>query len=125
VSEFERAAGSASGRAAFGVDTDWPSPGTAVVTPAGELDLGNAEELRAKLLDALEQGADLVVVDLESATFVESTILSILLDVARRLQRLGGDMRIACAEPNITRILEITLLDRVLCVFPSLEAALA
>jgi len=48
-----------------------------------------------------------------------------MLAAVRRLRGRGGELRIACADPNITRIFEITLLDRVFAVFPSRSAALA
>jgi len=106
------------------VSVEWPARRIAVVTPAGEIDLGSAADLRRELLGAVADGAETVVVDMETTTFVDSMTLGILLGAARRLQQRGGELRIACADPNIRRIFEITLLDRVFAIHPSLQDAL-
>lgn len=104
--------------------TDWPSDHTAVVTPAGEIDLHVAVDLRRELLGAVADGAQTVVVDMAATTFIDSMTLGVLLGAARRLQQRGGELRIACVDPNIRRIFEITLLDRVFALYPSLDDAL-
>ena len=103
---------------------EWPDRRTAVVTPVGEIDLGRATDLRRELFGAVADGAQIVVVDLATTTFIDSMTLGILLGAGRRLQQRGGELRIACVDPNIRRIFEITLLDRVFAIYPSLEAAL-
>jgi len=95
-----------------------------VVAPIGEIDLNCASDLRHELFGAVADGADSVVVDMATTTFIDSMTLGILLGAARRLQQRGGELRIACVDPNIRRIFEITLLDRVFAIYPSLHAAL-
>jgi anti-sigma B factor antagonist len=103
----------------------WVGPTTVVVGPrGGELDLTSAADLRHELHAVIEGGAQVVVVDLERITFIDSMTIGVLLGAVRRLQQRGGELRIACADPNITRIFEITLLDRVFAIYPSCEAAL-
>lgn len=109
----------------FHVATDWATPDFAVVTPAGEMDLHSAGELRDALLQVIDVGARAVVVDLEGATFIDSMTLGVLLGAVRRLQQHRGELRIACADPNIRRIFEITLLDRVFAIYPTRDIALA
>jgi anti-sigma B factor antagonist len=106
------------------VVSDWPVPGTAVVRPSGEIDLLSASDLRHEVLCAIEDGARIVIVDLETTTFIDSMTIGILLGAVRRLRQRGGELRIACADPNIQRIFEITLLDRVFAMYPSCDAAL-
>jgi anti-sigma B factor antagonist len=103
---------------------EWQGRRIAVVTPADEIDLGSATDLRRELLGAVADGAQVVVVDMATTTFIDSMTLGILLGAARRLQQRGGELRIACVDPNIRRIFEITLLDRVFAISPSLDAAL-
>jgi anti-sigma B factor antagonist len=110
--------------ATFRLVSTWFTPQCAVVEPQGELDLDSACDLRHELFGVIEDGAMTVVVDLGTATFIDSMTIGILLGAVRRLQQRGGELRIACADPNITRIFEITLLDRVFAIHPSCEAAL-
>lgn len=106
------------------VTSEWLTIETAVVRPQGELDLDSASDLQRALSDVIEHGATDVLVDLEHTTFIDSMTIGVLLGAVRRLQQRGGELRIACADPNITRIFEITLLDRVFAIYPSREAAL-
>lgn len=109
---------------AFRVGTEWLSETTAVVTPVGDMDLYSAGDLRRELLGAVGDGAETIVVDMETTTFIDSMTLGVMLGAVRRLQQRGGELRIACADPNIKRIFEITLLDRVFAIYPSRDAAL-
>jgi anti-sigma B factor antagonist len=106
------------------LNVEWADRRTAVVTPEGEFDLRCATDLRRELFGAVADGADTVVVDMATTTFIDSMTLGILLGAARRLQQRGGELRIACVDPNIRRIFEITLLDRVFAIYPSLHEAL-
>jgi anti-sigma B factor antagonist len=110
--------------AGFRVEVEQVGPGVAVLSPSGEVDLDSAAALRRALMDAIDDGARVVTVDLEATTFVDSMTLGVLLGAVRRLQELGGELRVACADPNIKRIFEITLLDRVFAIYPSRAAAL-
>lgn len=51
--------------------------------------------------------------------------LGVLAGAGRRIAQRGGELRIVCIDPNITRIFELTLLDRLLPIYPSRTAALA
>ena len=59
------------------------------------------------------EGATHVIVDLTSTTFIDSTTLGVLVGGLRRLRATDGQLTIVCSDPNITKIFEITGLDRV------------
>ena len=50
--------------------------------------------------------------------------LRVLLGEVKRLRKVGGRVSVVCTDPNIRRIFEITLLDRVFALHGSREAAL-
>lgn len=116
--------------AAFSIESESPSFGVVVVRPVGDLDLFSAAELQRELLVAIRgrseamDGADVVVVDLETTSFIDSTTLGVLLAAGRRLKERGGALHIACADQNIRRIFEMTLLDRVFAIHASVQSAL-
>ena len=85
--------------------------------------MAHASEV-AGLLDDLAAGGTAIVVDLTDATFIDSTMLRVLLNVSKRLRPGGGELLVVCSEHNIRKIFEITLLDRVFTIFDSREAAL-
>jgi anti-sigma B factor antagonist len=95
-----------------------------VVTVSGDADLYAAANVERELLRLVEDGRRSIVVDLSDATFIDSTMLRVLLNVSKRLRPGGGELLVVCSEHNIRKIFEITLLDRVFTIFDSREAAL-
>ena len=87
--------------------------GVATVAVAGEVDLYTAPALKQALSARDRQGARSVLVDLSRATFIDSTTLGVLMGAVKRLRPAGGELAIACSDPNIRKIFEITLLDRI------------
>lgn len=110
--------------ASFGVDVTEAIGGLAVVDVQGEADLHTAHELRAAIMDAIDGGATSLVIDLSDTTFVDSMTLGVLLGAVKRLRPVGGSVSVVCTDPNIRRIFEITLLDRVFELHESRDAAL-
>jgi anti-sigma B factor antagonist len=92
-----------------------------LVVARGELDFYSSPAFRADLLAALE-AVETVVVDLTEVTFIDSTALGTLVGAARRL-RGRGRLAIACGDPHVARTLELTGIDRLVRVFPTVSAA--
>ena len=78
----------------------------------------------AGALETIEAGARSVLVDLSHATFIDSTTLGVLMGAVKRLRPAGGELAIACNDPNIRKIFEITLLDRIFEIFRPPEEAI-
>ena len=98
--------------------------GVASVAVAGEVDLHTAPALKQALSESIDQGGRHVLVDLSRATFIDSTTLGVLMGAVKRLRPAGGELAIACNDPNIRKIFEITLLDRIFEIYPTPEEAL-
>ena len=105
-------------------DTSTAVNDVAVVRLRGEADLHTAPILSDALDEAIQAGAGSMVVDMTGVTFVDSMMLGVLLGVTRRIRHSGVEMRIVVDDPHVRRIFELTLLDRVLPLYPSLELAL-
>jgi anti-anti-sigma factor len=82
-----------------------------VLTLAGELDLYNAEEVRAALLDASAGEPHVLVVDLEAVRFIDSTALGVLIEARSRMTDRSG-FRLAAPGLETRRALEVSGLDR-------------
>jgi anti-sigma B factor antagonist len=85
--------------------------GAVIVSLGGELDLYNAEEVRSALLDTLADNPELLVIDLESVTFIDSTALGVLIEARSRMNDRGG-FRLAAPGLEVRRALEVSGLDR-------------
>lgn len=97
-----------------------------MVTISGEHDLSTAPELRGQL-DELLGGGEAVIVDLSRATFIDSSILGVVLDARRRMIERGGAFAVCHADgaDAVGRVLEITGLREELPVHASLHDAVA
>jgi anti-sigma B factor antagonist len=95
------------------------------VIVAGEVDLLTAPELKTAIADAIDSGTRRILVDLTAGTFIDSTTLGVLMGAAKRLGQDGGSLAIACDNPGLRSIFEITQLDTVLPIVDSREAAVA
>jgi anti-sigma B factor antagonist len=97
-----------------------------VLSIDGEHDLHTAPELRRRLDELIRLG-DPIVIDLTPSTFVDSSILGVLLDGRRRAFEDGVALALAHADGSVavSRVLEVTGLRSELPVHESFEEALA
>ena len=95
-----------------------------MISLAGEVDLYTAPEFKQQLLDVIGKGAKDVVVDFSNTTFIDSTTLGVLVGGVKRLRQNEGQLSLVCSDRNITKIFEITGLDRVFTIHATREEAL-
>ena len=96
-----------------------------VVVLSGEHDVYTAPSLRDQFSSVLEERRPLVV-DLTPATFIDSSILRVLLEARRQAEDEGLGFAIALGNgeaPGVRRILEVTGLISVFPVLSAREAA--
>jgi anti-sigma B factor antagonist len=107
------------------VDTVPTENGVAMVRLQGEADLHTAPILRESLNGAIEGAPATLIVDLTGVTFIDSMMLGVLLSATRRARPQGTELRIVVDDPHVRRIFELTLLDHVMKLYPSVDVALA
>ncbi len=108
----------------FDIKTEQLADDAYVISLAGEVDLYTAPEFKQQLLDVISQGGKNVVVDFSDTTFIDSTTLGVLVGGVKRLRPTGGSLALVCTDQNITKIFEITGLDRVFPIYKSRDEAL-
>src|SRR3954452_21769584 len=101
----------------FDIKTEQLRDDAYVISLAGEVDLYTAPEFKQQLLDVIAQGGKEVVVDFTNTTFIYSTTLGLLVCVVKRLRTNEGQLSLVCSDRNITKIFEITGLDRVFTIY--------
>ena len=103
----------------FAINTEELGNDAYVISLAGEVDLYTAPEFKQQLLEIVGKGGKEVVVDLTDTTFIDSTTLGVLVGGVKRLRPSGGQLTLVCSDRNITKIFEITGLDRVFPIYAS------
>ena len=97
--------------------------GWAVLTVVGDLDVGSAPAFRAAIVDRLPEVDGRMLVDLSGVHFIDSMGLGALVGGLKRARSLGGDLRVCAPAEPVTRLLELTRLDRALIVADGIEDA--
>jgi anti-sigma B factor antagonist len=108
----------------FDIKTEHAGGEMYVIALTGEIDLYTAPEFKQQLLDVIEKGGKQVVVDLTDTTFIDSTTLGVLVGGVKRLRPNDGQLSIVCSDRNITKIFEITGLNRVFPIHETRAEAL-
>jgi anti-anti-sigma factor len=94
-----------------------------IVLPA-DIDVTNADQVGAELMQALEAGAAMLVVDMTETVFCDSSGVQMLLRAHRRATAAGTELRVATSNRSVRRVLELTGTDRVIDMYPDLSTAM-
>lgn len=102
----------------FAVDVDQRAD-CVVVSVAGELDMATADTF-GDAVGAIASSTPHVVLDLSECTFVDSSGIRVVVETIKRAESVS----IVASEPAVLRALEITAVDTMVSVHPSLDSAL-
>ena len=97
-----------------------------VVHIRGEVDLSNATAVRAEILGALPHAAAGLVLDLAETTYLDSSGVRLLFDLAERLHSRRQRLALVVTEQALVRrVLVLTKLDDAVPLHLEIDAALA
>jgi anti-sigma B factor antagonist len=108
------------------IELDRSDSGVVVVVLTGEHDVYTAPSLRDRINSVIAERSSFVI-DLTPATFVDSSVLRVLLEARREAEEAGLGFAVALGDgeaPGVRRVLEVTGLMPVFPVLPAREAAL-
>jgi anti-sigma B factor antagonist len=91
----------------------------------GEVDVYTAPLLRQEIMDQVDAGVTHLLVNLEKVEYLDSTGLGILIGGVKRLKEQNGSLKLVGPSARITRIFEITGLNKIFDVYASEADALA
>lgn len=96
-----------------------------VVEAHGEVDISNVAELTRRVLEALAEGADALVLDLCHVTHLDSSGLAAVIAAHQRVaEKPGGQFVLVLDTDRMRRTFELRGLDRVFLIVDSRDAAL-
>ena len=99
--------------------------GVPVVAAPEEIDITNAEVLRAALLTAAADGYGTLVVDMTRTRFCDSSGLHTLIAAHKRAEAEGREVLLVIPSTAVLRVFALTAMDRVIPNFTTLAEALA
>ena len=103
----------------------WWTGNQAVVTLPEHIDASNSGPVREQLLSLINRGAAVLVVDMTATASCDHGGVDALARVYQRATVSGTRLRVVVTTPIVRRILEVAGLDRLISIYPSVEAAVA
>jgi len=94
-----------------------------VVEASGDLDVASSAGLRRTLHELVVDGCVHLVLDLRDVGFLDSSGLGVLVAAQRKARAFRGSLVLVVDEGPVSRVLELTGLDRVLRTAATLEDA--
>jgi len=99
--------------------------GVVIVGVEGQLIVGNRQELKQKVLDALEEGSRKFVIDFSKTGYIDSSGLGVLVSLSKKIREQGGELRLAGLNADLQTLFELTKLDTLFAISRTAEEALA
>jgi len=97
----------------------------AVVALPEHIDVSNASQIREELLWVINRGAAALIADMTATLSCDHSGADAVMRAYQRALASGTQLRLVVTAPIVRRVLEINGLDRLVPVYPSLEAATA
>ena len=96
-----------------------------IVSLPAEIDMANAEDVGKQLRAAFAPGVTVVIADLGSTVFCDTSGARQLVLARKRAIASNRELRVVIPSAGVLRVLAILGIDRVLEIYPDLAAALA
>lgn len=99
--------------------------GVLVVEVEGQLIVGNRQELKATIQQALDNGERKLLVDFAKTGYIDSSGLGALVSISKKVREQGGELRLSGLNEDLRSLFELTKLDTLFAIADSSAQALA
>ena len=100
-------------------------PTPVIVRLPAEIDIANGAAVGRQLCAAFAPGVTIVIADMTATVFCDSSGISQLVLAHHCAAAQHAQLRLAAPHDHVLDVLKVTGVDRLLAVYPSLDAALA
>jgi anti-anti-sigma factor len=106
------------------IETKLMDSGAALVTVIGRLTLGrDVERLEAVVNELLKQGQTKFIFDASALDYADSAGIGTVVACLTNIKKAGGDMRMAGANARLLRLFQMTGVDQLLSLYPTVAEA--
>jgi anti-sigma B factor antagonist len=90
--------------------------GVLVVEVEGQLIVGNRQELKATIQQALDNGERKLLVDFAKTGYIDSSGLGALVSISKKVREQGGELRLSGLNEDLRSLFELTKLDTLFAI---------
>ena len=109
----------------MGLNESKDASGVAVVQVEGQLIVGNRQELKDLVQDALNKGERRILIDFSRTGYIDSSGLGALVSISKRIRESGGELRLSGLNEDLRSLFELTKLDTLFAIAETPQQALA
>lgn len=99
--------------------------GVTVIAVEGQLIVGNRQELKNLVQEALDAGDRKFLIDFSTTGYIDSSGLGALVSISKKIREQGGELRLAELNEDLRSLFELTKLDTLFAIAESRTEALA
>lgn len=100
------------------------SPDVSAIVFTGRFVLGNRlKEVEHSVQERIQQGARKLVMDFSGVTYIDSAGIGVLAFLIGLMEEQGGKMVMATGPGQVTQLMKLTRLEKVIKIYPDLASA--
>jgi anti-sigma B factor antagonist len=103
--------------------TRTPNETTCILAIEGEVDVYTSPQLKQDIIELAEKGIKHLIINLSEVEYLDSTGLGVLIGGLKRLRENDGNMALVGPGMRISRIFEITGLDKIFDIYATEQEA--
>lgn len=96
-----------------------------VLSLVGKIDIDSSPELKAKVLDLIEQDNKNIFIDFSGISFMNSSGLGALISIVKEARSREASLTIISPTTFIKSLFKLTQLDKIFTIYDSVEEALS
>jgi anti-sigma B factor antagonist len=97
--------------------------GVYLIRVEGQLIVGNRQELKQAVAEALEHGERKFVIDFSRTGYIDSSGLGALVSISKKVREQGGELRLSGLNEDLRSLFELTKLDTLFSISDTAERA--
>ncbi len=97
--------------------------GITVIQVEGQLIVGNRQELKNTVQEALDRGERKILIDFGRTGYIDSSGLGALVSISKNVRERGGELRLAGLNEDLRSLFELTKLDTLFAISDTVDQA--
>ena len=95
-----------------------------IMFPDGRLDAQTAQDFETAVIQHIDSGEPLILLDFSKLDYISSAGLRSILTAARSCKEKGGHIALSCLNDQVREILKVSGFSKIIKTFPDQETAI-
>ena len=96
-----------------------------ILTPVGDIDMGNSSQLRAALKNSINEEPSKIIIDFHAVPYMDSSGLGTLIEALQLSNQISTQLFLSNVTESVMSIIHLSKLDNIFTICDTKEIALA